>query len=301
MKLRCRRALRETAASSKRKRGGRLSRSTLLVLLFILLGLVVQPAAGEVSNWKVSPEYPEVGDTLKISGKAEPGEEVDILVSFEKTVPVYLREYSYELYNIEVLDFNNHITFRAEGVEDLNVGMKMLLWKANSSFASEGIATTFLSGIPPGNYRIKIGGYAERGAPSVKLKISVLEKVMTDSGGAFGYTYRTESLPEGDYEVKIGSSAKMITLSSEGSGLSRGPEPSQQGTMAIRPEERPKSETAGEPGTSMQANMWEGNVPAEEKTRDTKKSEFMSNIPYLLAGVLAGLLCLVVIPMKKVK
>ena len=99
-----------------------MSRSILLVLLLIFLGLIIQPAAGEVSGWEVIPENPAIGDGLKIRGNAEPGEEVGILVSFEKTVPVYLREYSYELDGIEILDFNNQVTVRAEGVEDLNVG-----------------------------------------------------------------------------------------------------------------------------------------------------------------------------------
>lgn len=272
-----------------------MSRSILLVLLLIFLGLIIQPAAGEVSGWEIIPENPAVGDGLKIRGNAEPGEEVGILVSFEKTVPVYLREYSYELDGIEILDFNNQVTVRAEGVEDLNVGWKMLFWKTNSSIARDGTATVSHTGIPPGNYQFNVGGYAEREATTVKLKISALQRVTTGSDGIFSYTYYTESLPAGDYEVKVGSSAKKVTLSPAGQGISEGPNPPRQGSLTIHPGENTAAEKDGAisvSGASVQDEFWEGNVPAEEKTRETGKSEGFSNISYLMAGVLTGLLFL---------
>ena len=54
---------------------------------------------------------------------------MEVSISFEKTVPVYLGEYTYELENIEVLNFNNLLTIRTEGVESLKVKMKMVLSK----------------------------------------------------------------------------------------------------------------------------------------------------------------------------
>ncbi len=270
-----------------------MSRNILLVVLLIFLGLIVQPAAGEVGGWEIVPENPAVGDVLKIRGNAEPGEEVEILISFEKTVPVYLREYSYELNGIEILDFNNHVTVRAEGVEDLNAGWKMLFWKTESSVASDGIATVSHTGIPPGNYQFKIGGYAEREATTVKLKISALQKVMTGSDGIFSYTYYTDAIPAGDYEVKVGSLAKKVTLSPTGQEIGEGPNPPRQGSLTILPGESTAAETNAEIGTStasVQDKVWEENVPAEEKTRETEKSGSFSNISYMMAGALAGLL-----------
>lgn len=271
-----------------------MSRNILLVVLLIFLGLIVQPAAGEVSGWEISPGNPAPGDVLKIMGNAEPGEEVEILVSFEKTVPVYLREYNYELNGIEILDFNNHVTVRAEGVEDLSAGWKMLFWKTNSSIAGDdGTATVSHEGIPPGNYQFKVGGYAEREATTVKLKISALQRVTAGSDGTFGYTYYSESLPEGDYEVKVGNSARKVTLSSSRQEISEGPTPPRQGSLTIRPGENTAAGANVEmraSAASVQDKVREDNAPAEEKTRETEKSGSFSNIPYVMAGALAGLL-----------
>jgi len=269
------------------------SRNILLVVLLIFLGLIVQPAAGEVSSWELVPGNPTIGDVLKVRGNAEPGEEVEILVSFEKTVPVYLREYSYELDGIEILDFNNHVTVRAEGVEDLNAGWKMLFWKTESSIASDGIATVSHDRIPPGNYQFKVGGYAEREATTVKLKISVLQKVTTGSDGVFSYTYYTDALPAGDYEMKIGSSSKKLTLSSEKQEISEGPNPPRQGSLTIRPGENTASDAGMEISASTasaQDKVREEKMPVEENTREAGKSGGFSNIPYVLAGAFAGLL-----------
>lgn len=272
-----------------------MSRNVLLVVLIIFLGLMVQPAAGEVGGWEAIPENPAVGDVLKIMGTAEPGEEVEILVSFEKTVPVYLREYSYELDDIEILDFKNQVTVRAKGVEDLNAGWKMLFWKTNSSIASDGTATVSHASIPPGNYRFKVGGYAEREATTVELKISALQRVMTDSRGIFSYTYRTDAFPAGDYEVKVGSSAKKVTLSPAGQGLSEGPKPPRQGSLTIHPGENTAAETGPDisaTGASAQDRIREENVPTEEKPGETGKSGSFLTISYMMAGVLTGLLFL---------
>ncbi|AAM07808.1 hypothetical protein [Methanosarcina acetivorans] len=81
---------------------------------------------------------------------------MEISISFEKTVPVYLREYNYEFENVEILNFNNLFTVRAEGVESLKVKMKMVLSKTESSWADDGIAIVSYSRVSPGTYKVRV-------------------------------------------------------------------------------------------------------------------------------------------------
>lgn len=111
----------------------------LFIIFFLLVG-TLSPASAEVAGWKVSPENPEIGDILTITGLASPEEEVGISISFEKEVPVYLRKYAYEFEKIEILNFNSLFTVKAEGVENIKVKMKMVLSKTESAWADNEIA-----------------------------------------------------------------------------------------------------------------------------------------------------------------
>ena len=117
----------------KPSKAGLKPRFCLFMILILFFGATASPAVAKVTDWKVIPENPKIGDTLIISGLATPEEEVEVSVSFEKTVPVYLREYTYEFENIEILNFNNLFTIRAEGVKNLKVKMKMFLSKTSTS------------------------------------------------------------------------------------------------------------------------------------------------------------------------
>ncbi|WP_269848895.1 hypothetical protein [Methanosarcina horonobensis] len=187
-----------------------------LVIFLLLFGTAVSSANAKVTGWEVVPENPKSGDTLLISGVASPEEEVEVSVSFEKTVPVYLREYAYEFENIEFLNFNNLFTVRAEGVEGLKVKMKMVFPKTESTWADNGIATVSYSGVSPGEYKVRVEGMAEDGASSVNLKVTAVQKLKAGKDGKFNYIFKTESVPSGKLEIRLDNSEREIIFDSKG-------------------------------------------------------------------------------------
>ena len=214
----------------------------LLIILILFFAATVSPAVAKVTDWKVNPENPKIGDTLIISGLATPEEEVEVSVSFEKTVPVYLREYTYEFENIEILNFNNLFTVRAEGVENLKVKMKMVLSKTESAWADEGIATVSHSGISPGEYRVRVDGMAEDGASGVNLKVTTVQKLKAGKDGQFSYRYSTGSVPSGKLEIKLENSEREIIFDAKGNAPALQTLPAFQVQASGEPEERKTSE-----------------------------------------------------------
>ncbi|TAH57537.1 MAG: hypothetical protein EWM52_11800, partial [Methanosarcina mazei] len=258
------------------------------------LGCLAPSANAEVVGWEATPEDPGKGETIIISGLASPEEEVEVSISFEKTVPVYLGEYTYELENIEVLNFNNLLTIRTEGVESLKVKMKMVLSKTEAARAEDGTATVSFSGVSPGKYKIRVEGAAEDGASGVNLKVTSVQKLRAGKDGKFNYIYRTESVPSGKLEVRVGNSEREIILDAKG----KTPEP-----VNTENEEKRSiylAESSWDEDNSEAAIA--GEVPSKGLEKEQKKEGHYnqaSNFFYLLAGALAGFGCLKVIRRKK--
>jgi hypothetical protein len=139
-----------------------------------------------------------------------------VSVSFEKTVPVYMRKYTYEFENIEVLNFNNQFTVRAERVEDLKTKMKMVLSKTESAPANNGIAAVSFSGISPEEYKVRVDGTAEDGVSGVNLNITTVQGLKTGKDGRFSYRYRTESVSSGKLEIRLENTKREIILDIKG-------------------------------------------------------------------------------------
>ncbi|MEL7663327.1 MAG: hypothetical protein AAGU10_04250 [Methanosarcina mazei] len=266
----------------------------LFITLFLFLGCLAPSANAEVVGWEATPEDPGKGETIIISGLASPEEEVEVSISFEKTVPVYLGEYTYELENIEVLNFNNLLTIRTEGVESLKVKMKMVLSKTEAARAEDGTATVSFSGVSPGKYKIRVEGAAEDGASGVNLKVTSVQKLRAGKDGKFNYIYRTESVPSGKLEVRVGNSEREIILDAKG----KTPEP-----VNTENEEKRSiylAESSWDEDNSEAAIA--GEVPSKGLEKEQKKEGHYnqaSNFFYLLAGALAGFGCLKVIRRKK--
>ncbi|WIM44427.1 hypothetical protein PQQ20_06350 [Methanosarcina mazei] len=267
----------------------------LLITLSLFFGCLTHSANAEIVEWGVTPENPEKGDTIIISGLASPEEEVGVSISFEKTIPVYLGEYTYELENIEVLNFNNLLTIRTEGVESLKVKMKMVLSKTEATRAEDGTATVSFSGVSPGKYKIRVEGAAEEGASGVNLKVTSVQKLKAGKDGKFNYIYRTESVPPGKLEVRVGNSEREIILDAK----EKTPEP-----VNVENEEKRSiylAESSWDEDNSEAAIA--GEVPSKGLEKEQKNqghyNNQASNFFYLLAGALAGFGCLQVIKRKK--
>lgn len=162
------------------------------------------------NSWELAPENPAAGDMIEIRGVNFTGDTADVLVSFEKDVPVSEGRYEYLLENVEISPgFKNRFSVQAKGAEDLNVRVKMILWISRTGKAKEGVAEISQSAVPPGTYQIRIDGKSN--ASEVKLKIIGLQQMEVNSGN-FSYKYNTESIPAGNFEIKVGDTTKQVTL-----------------------------------------------------------------------------------------
>lgn len=312
----------------KTNRAGSRPLFCLLIILTLLLGTTTSPATAKVTGWEVSPENPKIGDTLVISGFAFPEEEVEISVSFEKTVPVYLKEYTYEFENIEILNFNNFLTIRAEGVENLKAKMRMVLSKTENAWADEGVATISYTGVSPGAYRVRVDGIAEDGASSVNLQVTTVQRLNAGADGKFSYRYSTSSIPSGKLEIKVGDSKREIIFNSKGNSTAlQTLSASSQIRAPEEPEEQKISEMTaltGEESTDtglidsenedrhriqLTASSWDedtaataGEVPAKDQVKEKEIQEHENQIfgfSYLLAGIAAGAGILLVFRRKR--
>ncbi len=185
--------------------------TSLSVLILALL--TISPAGAAVSSWDLSPENPVLGDTLQIEGSASPEEEIEVQVTFEKTVPVSEEKYEYILEGVKIPGgFKNRFTVQASGAKNLNIRVKMLIWMTKSSEASGNTATVTQSSVPPGTYQIKMDGDSRGGASTVDLKITAVQQIKANSDGDFSYSYNTKAVPPGDFEISVGGVKKKVTI-----------------------------------------------------------------------------------------
>jgi len=192
-----------------------------LLLLSIFLCLIVSPGAAASSSWEIAPENPAIGDIMEIKGTGFTGESAEVMVTFEKEVQVEDGSYEYLLEDVIIPSgLDNSFTVKATRADDLSVRAKVLLWITKTAEAKDGVATVSQTNVPAGTYKIRIDGKSS--ASSVKLKITALQRIEVDSRGNISYEYDTGSIPAGNFEVKVGGSAKQVELQpaeSEHSGI----------------------------------------------------------------------------------
>jgi len=190
---------------------------------FFLIATVLLPlASAAVSELFVTPENPVVGDTITISGTASPGESVNVVVSFKKSVSPSDGMYLYKMDRIEVPSGSNTFTVTARDVVDLNVRLKLSLWWTESAVATGGTATVSHSNLEPGIYSAQIDGTPAAGTSHVTLDITAVQDIDADASGNFVYSYATNSIPIGDFQLNVGGLTKTITLSPKSDESSSG-------------------------------------------------------------------------------
>ena len=281
-----------------------------LLFMFVLIAQTAAPAAAEVNEWKISPENPTIGDSIKITGNADPNEKTDLLVSSEKEVAVSGGSYEYSLNDIIIpKGFDNRFIVEARGAEDLTVRIKMLLWMTKSSEATEGTATVSQSRVPPGTYPAKMDGKAK--GSSVNLKITALQKIEADSEGKLSYRYNTKSIPPGKFDITLGGITKEITLSAKDTYPEEEEEPAIspvvpapdtfEETPPVENESKPEEETTpSKEETIRKENTFKDKINPETLTEaeDTstvkaeEKEDKKENIYYAMGGIAAGLIVL---------
>lgn len=193
-----------------------------LFCFFLIATVLLPPANAAVSELFVTPENPVVGDTITISGTASPGESVNVVVSFEKSVSPSDGMYLYRMDGIEVPSGSNTFTVTARDVVDLNVRLKLSLWWTESAVATGGTATVSHSNLEPGIYDAQIDGIPIADTSHVTLDITAVQDIDADASGNFVFSYTTNSMPIGDFQLNVGGLTKTITLSPKSDESSSG-------------------------------------------------------------------------------
>ena len=199
------------------------------LFLVLIIFSMVPMVQGAVTSVDISPSNPEVGDMIRIEIQAGQGEDVAVSLDYRGDAPVSGGEYSIRLDNVLIPGKPNSFSARVSDVSYLRVGVQYssLPWitiKKDSN--SNGVASISQSGIPTGNYNIKINGEASSGETIVDLSFNADITLTMDGNGEYSYSYDTENIPPGTIDIDVGRVKNTIILRS-GSGGSP-PVPSAQ-------------------------------------------------------------------------
>ena len=182
--------------------------------IFLLL-LLFTPAffvRADVSELVVLPTLPMQGDNVTFLIKGQPGEEVDVSISFTKKVAVSGGEYSWRLNEVYVPSTPNSVSVKATDVEALHVSVKILIWVTRSVMAVGGVAEVSQSNVPKGYYDVWLHGKAAAGASEISLQVTAKTTVTIGSDGRYKYNYDTDNIPVGPFTVNVGGITKRVTL-----------------------------------------------------------------------------------------
>lgn len=201
----------------------RLKRKEFLFCLlstFLLFCLLISPVAASVTELKISPLKPAVGDVIKVTGMASPGESIRAQVTLNQRVPVSGGRYRLTVNDIKVpADTNTRFTVTAYGVRNLHVQVeKFGITISNSTVPGRGgIATITKGPVLPLTYDVLIDGDAYFGS-AVYLMITASQTLHADSQGRFETQVDTSSMPPGKYTVRVGNMLRIIQLRPAGQG-----------------------------------------------------------------------------------
>jgi hypothetical protein len=203
----------------------RLKRKKLVLCLlstFLLICLLILPAAARVTELKISPQKPGVGDTIKVTGKASPGESIRAQVTLNQRVSVSGGRYQLAVNGIKVpVDTSSRFTIEAYGVKNLHVKVNKLVTIFDTQVIGHGgIARITKGSVPSLTYDVLMDGDAYRGS-AVYLMITASQTLKADSKGRFESIVDTSSMPVGKYSIRVGGIERTIQLRPKGQGPSK--------------------------------------------------------------------------------
>ncbi len=180
--------------------------------LFFVLILMLMPLG---AAFEASPMNPRPGETVAITGFADPGEAVRLSSSFEMDLPVENGRFEYLAENVEIPQKPNNFAVTARNVESLRVGVKMGIWLTMPVSASGGTASISRSDVPSGRYALKIFGDAQEGASVVPVQVKAETTVYAGPDGRYQLSVDTTGVPVGDYRIR--GAGDVLVLSIDGS------------------------------------------------------------------------------------
>lgn len=196
----------------------------VLSVMAVILFTMVSPSLAQVTDISISPENPDSGDTITITGKADPNEEVPITISFGSSADVTDGEYVYDIGKITIPDGSESFKVKAEGVETLKLSVSILgipISLPDKLISYSGDVASFGTGqIHSGTYDITLSGTSS--SDEVDFSFDASGTITADENGNIEYSYTTDNMPDGDYTINIGGQSEKITIGSDSSSSSSG-------------------------------------------------------------------------------
>ncbi|WP_292461393.1 hypothetical protein [Methanolobus sp.] len=189
----------------------------LLCAITMVFLAISSTAVAEVTEVSIFPENPSPGETVTVTGKASPDEVIPVSASFEKVQDVSAGNYAYSLIAVTIPEGSESFSLKASGVDDLNIEVRLPILGYTSIPGSminvNGHVATFGTGkINSGTYDIKLSGNSPD--DKVTLSFNVKASITADADGNFAYTYTTDNIPEGDFNILIGGVPLQVHLGS---------------------------------------------------------------------------------------
>lgn len=196
---------------------GKRAMSLTGIIWGVVLSIMLATAG---AAFEVSPQNPEPGQEITISGTADPGQSLKFQSSFTMNLPVTGGEYEFET-TVQVPQKPNRFTVVAKNVQDFNAGVKMIIWITKGFQANGGSVYLSHADVPPGEYTLKMFGQAIAGASMVPVDISAETEVIADSSGKYSLAIDTTGIPAGEYRIQGAGEERRILLG--GAGGAGGP------------------------------------------------------------------------------
>ena len=174
--------------------------------------LAILSLASTACAFEVSSSHPVTGETVTLTGTANPGQKVDFQTSFQMDLPVNSGKYEYVANGVDIPQKPNQFAVTATGIKDLNVGVKIGIWISKGFTATNGVATVSHSDVPPGKYDLKVFGEAMDGGRSVNLKVAAETAVNADTAGRYRLDIDTSGIPSGAYKIEGAGETKIIQV-----------------------------------------------------------------------------------------
>ncbi|MEA1998486.1 MAG: PGF-CTERM sorting domain-containing protein [Euryarchaeota archaeon] len=192
----------------------------LLLLCAFIASVTI--AGASVTELDVSPSVVLPGETLSISGKATPNEEVSLKSSFVISLPVSEGKYSRAFNGIYFPAGEKTFSVRAENIKNIRVSLLGLIpfipvkyplggpQKATDGIATISISLPFSGMDVTGEKDVNVYGAALEDASSVILTTDMAIKVTADKNGDFILDLDTEGVPFGEFLIAAGGKEKTV-------------------------------------------------------------------------------------------
>jgi hypothetical protein len=189
--------------------------------------MVIPGASASVMELHVTPDVADPGDTITITGKASPGEEVWVSSSFVISLPVSGGEYSRKFEDIYFPAGEKRFTVTAEQVKDIRISLWLfplvpLKYPLDGPKTAIDSRATISISLPitisgdeidvTGKKDVEVYGAALDDATSVILDTKSELQVTANSNGDFSVEIDTGGIPESEFVISAGGIKKTVYL-----------------------------------------------------------------------------------------